>query len=149
MNLKNILAHEEKDLKKLENLKLLPNRVKTIGINLLILSVILLFAGKFLFTEYHTVRLVIKNLILISLLLISVSRNKFEDERTLRLRVQSYAFAFITGVLYAMVQPFAILLVKSILQSELATLVELSVFQVLIFMLLVQISYFNFTMRHR
>ncbi len=149
MNLKNILAHEEKDLKKLENLKLLPNRVKTIGINLLILSVILLFAGKFLFTEYHTVRLVIKNLILISLLLISVSRNKIEDERTLRLRVQSYAFAFITGVLYAMVQPFAILLVKSILQSELATLVELSVFQVLIFMLLVQISYFNFTMRHR
>jgi len=149
MNIKNILAHEEKDLKKLENLKLLPNRVKTIGINLLILSVILLFAGKFLFTEYHTVRLVIKNLILISLLLISVSRNKIEDERTLRLRVQSYAFAFITGVLYAMVQPFAILLVESIMQSELATLVELSVFQVLIFMLLVQISYFNFTMRHR
>ena len=144
-----ILEYEKKNLKKLQNLKLLPNRVKGISIIMVAISLVLLIAGKFLFADYHTLRLLIKNLLLVSLLLVSISRDKVEDELILQLRVQSYAFAFITGVVYAMVQPFANLLVESLINNEAATFAELSVTQVLFFMLLVQLFYFTFTKRMR
>lgn len=149
MSLNHILKWEAKNMKKLQNLKLLPNRVKGIGIIMVVISFIALIAGMFLFADYHTLRLLIKNLLLISLLLVSISRDKVEDELTLVLRLQSYGFAFITGVVYAMVQPFANLLVESIISAETVTFTELDVKQVLFFMLLVQLSYFTFTKRMR
>lgn len=149
MSLNHILKWEAKNMKKLQNLKLLPNRVKGIGIIMVVISFIALIAGMFLFADYHTLRLLIKNLLLISLLLVSISRDKVEDELTLVLRLQSYGFAFITGVVYAMVQPFANLLVESIISTETVTFTELDVKQVLFFMLLVQLSYFTFTKRMR
>ena len=149
MKINHILEYEEKKLQKLQSYKLLPNRVKGIGIIMVLISFIALIAGKFLFEDYLTLRLIIKNLLLISLLLVSISRDKIEDEMTLKLRVQSYAFAFITGVVYAMVQPFANLLIESILEKENAIFTELSVSQVLFFMLLVQLAYFTFTKRMR
>ena len=149
MKMNHILEYEKKNLKKLQNLKLLPNRVKGIGIIMVVISLVLLIAGKFLFADYHTIRLLIKNLLLISLLLVSISRDKVEDELTLVLRLQSYGFAFIAGVVYAMVQPFANLLVESIISAEKVTFTELDVKQVLFFMLLVQLSYFTFTKRMR
>ena len=108
-----------------------------------------MIAGKFLFADYHTLRLLIKNLLLVSLLIVSISRDEVEDELTLVLRQQSYAFAFIAGVIYAMVQPFANLLVESMISAETVAFAELDVKQVLFFMLLVQLSYFNVTKRMR
>jgi len=149
MSLKHILNWEANNLKKLQNLKLLPYRVKGIGTSMVFLTIIALIVGKVFFADYHTLRLIIKNLLLVSLLLVSISRDKVEDELTLVLRLQSYAFAFIAGVVYAMVQPFANLLVESVISSEMASLAELDVKQVLFFMLLVQLFYFNFTKRMR
>lgn len=149
MNLNTILKWEANNMKKLQNLKLLPNRVKGIAIIMVVITFFALIAGKFLFSDYHTVRLLIKNLLLVSLLLVSISRDKIEDELTLVLRLQSYAFAFITGVVYAMVQPFANLLVESIISTETATFSELDVKQVLFFMLLLQLFYFTITKRMR
>jgi hypothetical protein len=149
MNLNTILQWEANNMKKLQNLKLLPNRVKGVAIILVVITFFALIAGKFLFSDYHTVRLLIKNLLLVSLLLVSISRDKIEDELTLVLRLQSYAFAFIAGVVYAMVQPVANLLVEFLINNEAATFVELSITQVLFFMLLVQLSYFTFTKRMR
>jgi hypothetical protein len=116
---------------------------------MVVISIIALIAGKFLFADYHTLRLLIKNLLLISLLLVSISRDKVEDELTLVLRLQSYGFAFIAGVVYAMVQPIANLLVESIISAETVTFTELDVKQVLFFMLLLQLFYFNLTKRMR
>ena len=149
MNLNTILKWEANNMKKLQNLKLLPNRVKGIAIIMVVITFFALIAGKFLFSDYHTVRLLIKNLLLVSLLLVSISRDKIEDELTLVLRLQSYAFAFIAGVVYTMVQPFANLLVESIISTETATFSELDVKQVLFFMLLLQLFYFTFTKRMR
>ena len=149
MSLNTILKWEANNMKKLQNLKLLPNRVKGIAIIMVVITFFALIAGKFLFSDYHTVRLLIKNLLLVSLLLVSISRDKIEDELTLVLRLQSYAFAFIAGVVYTMVQPFANLLVESIISTETATFSELDVKQVLFFMLLLQLFYFTFTKRMR
>ena len=149
MSVKDVVNWEANNLKKLQNLKILPYRVKGIGTTMVFLSLLALVAGKFFIEDYHTLRLLIKNLLLVSLLLVSISRDKVEDELTLVLRLQSYAFAFITGVVYAMVQPFANLLVASVISTETATLTELDVKQVLFFMLLVQLFYFNLTKRLR
>ena len=149
MNLNAILKWEANYMKKLRNLKLLPNRVKGVAVIMVIITFFALIAGKFLFADYHTVRLLITNLLLVSLLLVSISRDKIEDELTLVLRLQSYAFAFIAGVVYTMVQPFANLLVESIISTETATFSELDVKQVLFFMLLLQLFYFTFTKRMR
>ena len=149
MKMNHILDYEEKKLKKLQNLKLLPSRVKGIAIIMVVITFIALITGKFLFEDYVTLRLITRNLLLIALLLVSISSDKVEDELTLQLRAQSYAFAFITGVVYAMVQPFANLLVEFLINNEAATFTELSVSQVLFFMLLVQLSYFTFTKRMR
>ena len=149
MNLNTILKWEANNMKKLRNLTLLPNRVKGVAIIMVVITFFALIAGKFLFSDYHTVRLLIKNLLLVSLLLVSISRDKIEDELTLVLRLQSYAFAFIAGVVYAMVQPFANLLVESIISTETATFSELDVKQVLFFMLLLQLFYFTITKRMR
>jgi hypothetical protein len=142
-----ILKWEANNLKKLQNLKFLPYRFKGIGITMVLMTFIALIAGKFLFSDYHTLRLLIKNLLLVSLLMVSISSDRIEDERTLVLRLQSYAFAFIAGVIYALVQPFANLLVEFVISTEVVTFAELDVKQVLFFMLLVQLFYFNVTKR--
>ena len=149
MNMNHLLKWEANNLKKLQNLKLLPYRVKGIATTMVFLTIVALIAGKFLFGDYHTVRLLIKNLLLVSLLLISIASDKVEDELTLVLRLQSYAVAFIAGVIYALVQPFANLLVEFVISTETATFAELDVKQVLFFMLLVQLFYFNVTKRMR
>ena len=149
MNLNHILKWEANNMKKLQNWKLLPYRFKGIGTTMVVITIITMIAGKFLFADYHTLRLLIKNLLLVSFLIVTISRDKVEDELTLVLRMQSYAFAFIAGVIYALVQPFANLLVETIISAKTAAFAELDVKQVLFFMLLVQLFYFNVTKRLR
>ena len=117
MSLKHILNWEANNMKKLQNLKLLPYRFKRIGTIMVVITIIIMIAAKFFFADYHTLRLLIKNLLLVSFLIVTISRDKVEDELTLVLRLQSYAFAFIAGVIYAMVQPFANLLVESVISA--------------------------------
>jgi hypothetical protein len=83
------------------------------------------------------------------MLLITVTKDSIEDEMTLKLRSQAYTFAFIVGVLYALVQPLINFLVNTIVKIEDVSFALLSVDQVLFFMLLVQLAFFHFTKRMR
>jgi len=147
MGVKHILEHEHKSIKRGERLQLLPNRYKRMAIISALVLFVSLLTVKFFLGDFETTQLIIKNLLLISLLLISISSDRIEDERSSKLRSQSYAYAFVVGVIYALVQPFADLLVDAVLHTETPTFTELSVSQVLFVMLFVQVAYFHFIKR--
>ena len=86
---------------------------------------------------------------LISLLVVSLSKDKDEDEMLKLIRMQSYAIAFITGVLYAIIQPVANYVVALIIESNKAGFGALGEFQVLFFMLMIQLFIFNYLKKMR
>jgi len=79
--------------------------------------------------------------LLLGLLLISISREKDEDEMIVQLRAQSYSLAFVIGVIDAFVQPYVNYGITFLAKPEKASL-DMSQYQVLFFMLLVQIIFF-------
>jgi len=142
------IESERKSLEKLQKTRLLPNRYKLIGIIIAIASFIGMLLTKML-TGEEFYKILLSNIMLLSLLLTSVSRDKEEDEMTLRLRGQAFVFAFIWGVLYALLQPFINLLADAIMKSEKDTWTEMSVAQVMLFMLLIQLSFYHFSKKMR
>ncbi len=86
---------------------------------------------------------------LVSVLMISISRDKEEDEMTLKLRSQAFVFAFIWGVLYAAAQPFINIAADFFIGSEEEGWSQLSVNQVLFFMLMIQLSFYHVAKRMR
>ena len=87
----------------------LPNKFRRIGL----IIAIIFFAGLMInaFTiNNEEIKPYIKFAILLGLLLISISKEKIEDEFIVNLRMQSYTFAFIAGVVYAIVMPVVNLL---------------------------------------
>ena len=121
----------------------LPNYYKKIGIGLFILAFLSLTVLKFLAIDIDILRPLLQKGLLVSLLLISISKDKIEDELTLKLRAQSYSIAFVVGVLYALVQPWVEFLLASLLNSEKVDYTDMGDFQLLIFMLLIQLGFFN------
>ncbi|MDA9316728.1 hypothetical protein N9Q58_02295 [Polaribacter sp.] len=79
--------------------------------------------------------------LLIGLLLISVSKEKIEDEYIDSLRSQSYRLAFILAIVYALVQPIVNFVVAYVLNQD-DDIKNFNYFQVLFFMLIVQLLYF-------
>jgi hypothetical protein len=139
MRTKQILACEAK---RLQNFKFLPYVFKKVGVGLMILSII----GIIFFTEVYgdmpVVKTIGRHLILLGMLLISISREKLEDEYIIQLRAQSYTWAFIFGVLYAIVQPYINFSVKTIFKPGEAAFADMEVFIILWFMLAIQIMFF-------
>ena len=80
-------------------------------------------------------------MLLIGLLLISLSKEKIEDEFVDSLRSQSYRLAFILVIVYSLVQPLINFVVASVLNQD-DKLEGFSYFQILFFMLLVQLMFF-------
>jgi hypothetical protein len=80
-------------------------------------------------------------ILLIGLLLISVSKEKIEDEYIDSLRSQSYRLAFILAIVYALLQPIVNVVVSYVLQQD-NEYEGFNYFQVLFFMLIVQILFF-------
>lgn len=142
------IEYERKNFEKLQRTKLLPNRYKLIGFIVAISAFIGMLISKFIGGNEIS-RLLISNMMLLSLLLVAVSRDKQEDEMTLKLRGQAFVFAFICGVLYALVQPFISHLVDLIVNVQNDTWYDMSVLQVLLFMLLIQISFYHFSKKIR
>ena len=83
-----------------------------------------------------------RTIFIIGLLCISLSRDKEEDEMTIALRAQSYAIAFIVGVLYAVIMPYVEFGVSNIVADEAQAYKELGDFQLLSFMFLVQLGFY-------
>jgi len=94
-------------------------------------------------SEYLAHKYILKKLLLIGLLVISLSKEKVEDEMLISLRAKSFTLAFIIAVLYAVIQPF----VNSVFfylfdKNHLSP--DFSLFQVLSFMLILQLLFFEF-----
>jgi len=148
MKTNKILDCERTSIEKLINFQL-SNKYIRIGLGLFIASLISFIVLKIIDLNSDSIKLVLRGVMLISLLMISVSEDKEEDEMLKLIRVQSYALAFVIGVLYAVLQPVINLLVGLILNSEKSIYTNLGDFQVLIFMLMIQLSFFYFLKRMR
>lgn len=80
---------------------------------------------------------------MICFLIISISKEKIEDEYIDSLRAQSYSLAFILSVVYSLIQPLINYSVDVLLNEEPKEFYDFSYFQVLFFMLVVQIMFFS------
>lgn len=145
MDVKKIIDWDRRAFDKMVRFQL-PNNGKRIGIGLALFSVALLFVLKWVDDEPLWVRDLLRNLLIIGLLMISISREKIEDEMIKSIRSQSYAISFIMGVFYAVIQPYITYGVELLIDPENA-LLEMSYFQVIAFMLLIQIMFFRVLLR--
>ncbi|MFD2567591.1 hypothetical protein [Pseudotenacibaculum haliotis] len=137
---------ERKRLDKMNKFQL-AHRFKRIGWVIVIIAFVLMIAKKFV-DEPSWVKPVLTNLMIVGFLLISLAKEKVEDELIDKLRAQSYRLAFILGVVYSLVQPYVEYGVDYLFNQEKAEM-GFSYFQVLIFMLLVQIMFFTNLKRQR
>ena len=141
MEIKHILEYEKKQLRKIQKFQL-PSSFKTIGIIITVLASVALIGLGIFVEDALTFKLLAKKAMLIGLLLASVSKDKIEDELTISLRSQSYTLAFIVGVVYAMIQPDVNYFVVNLFSNG-DSYTELSSFQVLWFMLVIQLCIFT------
>ncbi len=149
MTTKNIIEHEKQSFhKQMKELKLLPNKYFKIGIGVAIISFISMICLKYI-GDYALAIQFLKNVVLVSLLIITVSKSKEEDEMTIKLRSQAFVLAFIWGVLYAAVQPIISIIANFFMRSEQETWTEMSMYQVLLFMLLIQLAFYHGAKRMR
>lgn len=126
----------------------LPNVFKSVGLFVFILSFLLLTVIKFIDSEPLWMRPVLKQAMLIGLLVISISKEKIEDELIQTLRSKSYTLAFIIGVIYIMLQPLLDYVADFIIGLD-PQLNDTGYVQVLLFMLLIQVGFFEVLKRNR
>jgi len=127
----------------------LPTPFKWLGVVLLIVAFVLFFIRK-QFPEYaELIRSIGRTIFIVGLLCISLARDKEEDEMTVALRAQSYAIAFIVGVIYAIVMPYIEFGVSNIVHNGGEPYKQLGDFQLLSFMFLIQIAFYQSLKRYR
>lgn len=148
MKIKNILECERDQLYKMMNYQL-PNRFIRIGFGVFILSFISMIGLKFVDFDKDLIRMILRSVLLVSLLVIAISKDKEEDEMIKLMRMQSYALAFIIGVLYAVFQPIFNYIVALVMGSYTSDYTKIGEFQVLFFMLLIQLMFFNYLKKMR
>ncbi len=136
----NFCESEEKRLERLNRFQL-SNGFKKIGWGIVLISFLLMIAKRF-FEEPEWVKPLLTNIMILGFLLISIAKDKVEDELIIKLRAQSYRLALIFGVIYSLVQPYIEYGVEYLLNSGEANM-SFSYFQLLIFMLVVQIAFFE------
>lgn len=127
----------------------LPNKYIKIGIGIFLATFLSFIVLKIMGLNSEFTKLVLRSIMLVSLLVISVSKDKEEDEMVKLIRVQSYALAFVIGVLFAVIQPAINYLVSFVVNTDKTIYSNLGDFQVLIFMLMIQLNFFYFLKRMR
>ena len=148
--IKKFCEAEYRRLKKIQNYQyLLPNQYKKVGMALLIISIIALLTRKYFFEDLVLVQQIGKKGMLLALLLITLSKEKMEDELITKLRGQAFAVAFISGVIYTLVQPLINYLVALLIRPENAIYNDLGDFVVLWFMLIMYLTFFYMFKRYR
>ncbi len=148
MTLKNIVECEKNQLSRIQNYRL-PIYFKYIGVVLFVISFLSIMSRVFIDDQSELVKDLAKKGFLVGMLLISISKDKEEDELTMKLRSQSYALAFVIGVIYALIMPYVDYSVSNVLKPEGETLKNLGDFQILIFMLMVQLMFYYVLKRAR
>ena len=139
MSKQSICERERNQIEKMNKFQL-PNKYKKVGYILTFLGFALLIAKKY-FEEPDWLKPILYGVILLGLLLISLSKDKIEDEFIDSLRSQSYRLAFIIAIVYSLVQPIINFVVGSILNQD-DDFEGFNYFQVLFFMLIVQLMFF-------
>lgn len=149
MNMNKVADCERNRLEKITNLRL-PHYFYKIGMLVAGLSIAMMFVRAFAMegnTEW--LKLVLQKTVLVGMLLMSIARDKEEDELTIKLRMQSYAWAFIVGVVYALIMPYVEFGVDSVVNSGTEEFKNLGDFQVLLFMLMIQLMCYHTLKRYR
>ena len=149
MNARKLMEKEQKALQKLMDFRL-PHKVMYFGLAIAGLSIVMMFVRAFLM-EGDTLMLkeLLKKTLLVGMLVMSLSADREEDELTIKLRMQSYGWAFVIGVIYALVMPYVEYGVSNAVNSEVEAYKDLGDFQVLLFMLLVQLMCYHTLKRYR
>lgn len=149
MNAKHIIECERKGLERIINFRL-AHKFMAVGIAVVALSIITMFVRSFLMEgDTEWLKLLAQQGLLVGMLLMSVSRDKIEDEMTMTLRAQSYAIAFVIGVVYALVMPYVEYGVSNVVNSGGEAFKNLGDFQVLLFMLMIQLMFYHVLKRYR
>ena len=142
MAFREIIECERKQLNKIQNYRL-PVYFKYIGGVIFMVSFLSIMSRLFINDPSETLTDLAKKGLLIGMLLISISKDKEEDELTIKIRSQSYAVAFLIGVIYALVMPYVEYGVSNVINAEDDSLKNLGDFQILIFMLLIQLMFYH------
>lgn len=148
MSAKKIIDCERSTIQKILNFRL-PIYFKRIGIVLFAISFLFMFL-KSSFPEYALIiKEAAKKAMLVAMLFMSMAKDREEDELTILLRGQSYAVAFILGVIYALIMPFVEFIVSNLVNSEAEEFKDLGDFQILLYMLMIQLMYYHVLKRIR
>ena len=113
---------------------------KKIGYSIAVITFLAMIGRKYV-ENSAWIRPIFHGLLLVGLLIISLSKEKVEDEFIDSLRSQSYRIAFILVVVYALVQPLINYAVGLLFDAN-KQLQGFDYFQVLFFMLIVQLMVF-------
>ncbi len=149
MSVNKIIECEQKRFTKLANFRL-SSKFMSVGVVLGFASIIMMFVRAFaLDGDTEWLKLLLQKTLLIGMLVMSISKDKEEDEMSIALRAQSYAIAFIIGVVYALVMPYVEFGVDSVVESNVSEFKNLGDFQVLLFMLMIQLLFFHNLKRFR
>jgi len=149
MEKQNFIECERKGLQKLINFRL-PSYFYKIGMVVIGISIVMMFVRAFaLDGDQEVFKEVLRRLFVIGLLLMSIAKDKDEDEMVIKLRMQSYTYAFIAGVLYALIIPFVEYGVSNAFKPEGEAFHDIGDFQLLIFILGVQLMCFHTLKRMR
>jgi hypothetical protein len=149
MGLRNYAECERSRLSKLINFRL-PQYFYPLGMAIAGLSIVMMFLRAFAMDgDTEWLKLTLQKTLLVGLLLMSVARDKEEDELVVKLRSQSYTYAFIVGVFYALIMPYVEFGVSNALKPEGEAFHDVGDFQLLLFMLMVQLLCFHTLKRYR
>ncbi|OUR93285.1 hypothetical protein A9Q87_04870 [Flavobacteriales bacterium 34_180_T64] len=149
MDTKKIIDCERKRFDKIIKFRL-PHKFMTVGIAVAALSIAMMFVRAFVMEgETEWLKHLLQKSLLVGMLIMSISRDKHEDEMTMALRAQSYAIAFVVGVIYALVMPYVEFGVSNVVHSGGEEFKDLGDFQVLLFMLMIQLMFYHNLKRYR
>ena len=149
MNIEKMMNCERNRFHKFINFRL-SHRLMSVGIAIVLLSIGTMFVRAFAMEgDTEWLKLLLQKTLLIGLLVMSLSKDKIEDEMTISLRAQSYAIAFVVGVLYALIMPYVEFGVSNVVHSGGEEFKNLGDFQVLLFMLMIQLLFYHNLKRFR
>lgn len=121
----------------------LPHSFKKIGIILVAVSILFLFARKLFDIDVAiTLKFILKRVVLVGLLIIAISKEKVEDEMIRTVRGQAFSMAFVAGVVYTLLQPVINYVVSFIVEKDKEPLSDVGDFQVLWFLLTMYLLFF-------
>ena len=140
---------ERERIYKIVNFRL-PNSFMTIGIAVVVISFVMMFVRRFgMEGDTEWLKQLLKKIFVVGLLVMSLSKDKQEDEMTMMLRSQSYAIAFVIGVIFALVMPYVDFGVSNVIKPEGEALKDIGDFQVISFMLMIQLMFYHYLKRFR